>query len=105
MILTRGAVPLHRARRLASVLSAGDFGSASNNGHRQTGSAGPVRAIGMAIAQRAKAGVLPRATARQATLQNRKADAALAPNQNIENNPMQSSIVVAGIDSIPAKTF
>jgi hypothetical protein len=46
-----------------------------------------------------------RATARQATLPGRKANAALAPNQNIENNPMQSSIVVAGIDSLPAKTF
>ena len=36
-----------------------------------------------------------------------KADAALAPNQNIENNPMQSSMVVAGMDALsdPAKTF
>jgi hypothetical protein len=33
----------------------------------------------------------PRATARQATLPGRKADGVLAPNQNIENNPMQSS--------------
>jgi hypothetical protein len=36
-----------------------------------------------------------RATARQATLSDCKADAALASNQNIENNPMQSSIAVA----------
>jgi hypothetical protein len=33
----------------------------------------------------------PRATARQATLPSRKVDAVLAPNQNIENNPMQSN--------------
>jgi hypothetical protein len=38
---------------------------------------------------------------------SRKADAVLAPNQNIENNPMQSSMVVAGLDALgdPAKTF
>jgi hypothetical protein len=36
---------------------------------------------------------------------NCKADAALASNQNIENNPMQSSMVVAGVDALPAKTF
>ncbi len=29
-----------------------------------------------------------------------RADAALASNQNIENNPMQSSMVVAGIDAL-----
>jgi hypothetical protein len=36
-----------------------------------------------------------------------KADGVLAPNQNIENNPMQSSLVVAGMDALsdPAKTF
>ena len=36
-----------------------------------------------------------------------RANAALAFNQNIENNPMQSSMVVAGIDGLsdPAKTF
>jgi len=35
-----------------------------------------------------------------------KADA-LTPDQNIENNPMQSSMVVAGMDALsdPAKTF
>jgi hypothetical protein len=32
-------------------------------------------------------------------------DAVLAPNQNIENNPMQSSSGVAGTDALPAKTF
>jgi len=38
---------------------------------------------------------------------SRKADAALAPNQNIENNPMQSSVVVAGMDALsyPCETF
>jgi hypothetical protein len=29
-----------------------------------------------------------------------KADAVPAPNQNIENNPMQSSLVVAGMDAL-----
>jgi hypothetical protein len=29
-----------------------------------------------------------------------RADAALASNQNIENNPMQSSMVAAGIDAL-----
>jgi hypothetical protein len=29
-----------------------------------------------------------------------RADAALASNQNIENNPMQSSMVVAGMDAL-----
>jgi hypothetical protein len=42
-----------------------------------------------------------RATARQAT---RKAELVLAPIQNIENNPMQSSPAVAGMAD-PAKTF
>jgi len=31
---------------------------------------------------------------------SRKPDAVLAPNQNIENNPMQSSKVVAGMDAL-----
>ena len=30
---------------------------------------------------------------------SRKADLVLAPYQNIENNPMQSSMVVIGIDA------
>jgi len=48
----------------------------------------------------------PRATAWQAILRSStgktaaRADAALASNQNIENNPMQSSMVVAGIDAL-----
>ena len=38
---------------------------------------------------------------------SRKADAVLSPDENIENNPMQSSMVVAGMDALsdPAKTF
>jgi hypothetical protein len=34
-------------------------------------------------------------------------DAVLAPDQNIENNPMQSSMLVAGMDALRdrAKTF
>ena len=30
---------------------------------------------------------------------SRKAELVLAPNQNIENNPMQSSMAVAGMDA------
>ncbi|MEH2507119.1 MULTISPECIES: hypothetical protein [unclassified Bradyrhizobium] len=37
---------------------------------------------------------------------SRKADVVRGPNQNIENNPMQSSMVVAGMDACnPARTF
>jgi hypothetical protein len=44
---------------------------------------------------------------RYARRDSRKADAALASNQNIENNPMESSMMIAGIDALsdPARTF
>jgi hypothetical protein len=53
----------------------------------------------------AKAGAARKLRLGEPTLSDCKADAALASNQNIENNPMQSSMVVAGMDSLPAKTF
>jgi hypothetical protein len=39
------------------------------------------------------------------TLPSRKADAVLAPNQNIENNPMQSNTGLPAWMLYPVKTF
>jgi len=36
---------------------------------------------------------------------SRKADVILAPNQNIESNPMKSNRGGVGMDALPAKTF
>ena len=41
----------------------------------------------------------------QATLPGRKADTVLAPNQNIENNPMQSNTGSPAWMLYPRKTF
>jgi hypothetical protein len=52
-----------------------------------------------------QAGPASASCGRQAGLPNRKADAVLAPNQNIENNPMQSNKVSLAWMLSPQKPF